>query len=150
MHAADNTSIIIVRKTHLTVALCIYIVVLYIFYMKQLFTNVFCFTFKQRMLIHMMCMQTCGAHTMVTKPTFEPVSFIIHFNKPTHLYNFSLLASFPRLVKINQQNNQTHGSESRGQGGRSKQCPDRLETHTREYFTGTRVLKIKNGIIKQP
>ena len=27
----------------------------------------------------------------------------------------------------------THGSESRSQGGSSKQRPDGLETHTREY-----------------
>ena len=44
----------------------------------------------------------------------------------------------------------THGSESRGQGGSSKQRPDGLETHTREYYTGTRVVKIENAIIKEP
>ena len=44
----------------------------------------------------------------------------------------------------------THGSESRGQGGSSKRRPDGLETHTREYFTGTRALKIGNGITKEP
>ena len=38
-------------------------------------------------------------------------------------------------------NIKTHGSESRGQGGSSKRRPDGLETHTREYFTGTRVVK---------
>ena len=27
-------------------------------------------------------------------------------------------------------------------------CPDRLETHTHEYFTETRALKIENAIIK--
>ena len=30
----------------------------------------------------------------------------------------------------------THSSESRGQRGSSKQRPDGLETHTREYYTG--------------
>ena len=44
----------------------------------------------------------------------------------------------------------THGSESRGQGGSSKQRPDGLETHTREYYTGTRVVKIENAITKEP
>ena len=44
----------------------------------------------------------------------------------------------------------THSSESRGQGGSRKQRPDGLETHTREYFTGTRVVKIENAIIKKP
>ena len=44
----------------------------------------------------------------------------------------------------------THGSESRGQGGSSKQHPDGLKTHTREYITGTRVVKIKNAITKKP
>ena len=29
-------------------------------------------------------------------------------------------------------------------------APDGLETHTREYFTGTRVLTIKIGITKEP
>ena len=44
----------------------------------------------------------------------------------------------------------THGSESRGQGGSSKRHPDGLETHTREYFTGTRVVKFKNAITEEP
>ena len=44
----------------------------------------------------------------------------------------------------------THGCESRGQGGSSKCHLDRLKTHTREYFTGTRVLKSKNVITKEP
>ena len=49
-----------------------------------------------------------------------------------------------------QVNIKTHGSESRGQGGSSKQRPDGLETHTREYYTGTRVVKIENAITKEP
>ena len=44
----------------------------------------------------------------------------------------------------------THGSESRGQGGSSKWRPDGLETHTREYFTGTRVVKFENAITEEP
>ena len=44
----------------------------------------------------------------------------------------------------------THGSESRGQGGSSKRRPDGLETHTREYFTGTRVVKFENTITEEP
>ena len=28
--------------------------------------------------------------------------------------------------------------------------PDGLETHTREYYTGTRVVKIENVITKKP
>ena len=44
----------------------------------------------------------------------------------------------------------THGSESRGQGGSSKRHPDGLETHTREYFTGTRVVKFENAITEEP
>ena len=44
----------------------------------------------------------------------------------------------------------THGSESRGQGGSSKRRPDGLETHTREYFTGTRVVKFENSITEEP
>ena len=47
-------------------------------------------------------------------------------------------------------NIKTHGSESRGQGGSSKRYSDGLETHTHEYFTGTRVMKIKNAITKEP
>ena len=38
---ASNTSTIIVRKTRLTIALCVYIVVLDLFYIKRLFTNTF-------------------------------------------------------------------------------------------------------------
>ena len=44
----------------------------------------------------------------------------------------------------------THGSESRGQGGSSKRRPDGLETHAREYYTATRVVKIENAITKKP
>ena len=44
----------------------------------------------------------------------------------------------------------THGSESQGQGGSSKGHPDGLETNTHEHFTGTRALKIKNAITKEP
>ena len=44
----------------------------------------------------------------------------------------------------------THGSESRGQGGSSKRRPDGLETYTREYFTGTRVVKFENAITEDP
>ena len=44
----------------------------------------------------------------------------------------------------------THGSESRGQGGSSKRHPDGLETHTHEYYTCTRVVKIENAITKKP
>ena len=44
----------------------------------------------------------------------------------------------------------THGSELQGQGGSSKQRPDGLETHTLEYYTGTRVVKIENAITKEP
>ena len=36
-----------------------------------------------------------------------------------------------------------HSSESRGQGGSNKRCPNGLETCTCEYFTGTKALKIK-------
>ena len=44
----------------------------------------------------------------------------------------------------------THGSESRGQGGSSMRRPDGLETHAREYYTATRVVKIENAITKNP
>ena len=44
----------------------------------------------------------------------------------------------------------THRSESRGQGGRSMRRPDGLETHAREYYTATRVVKIENAITKNP
>ena len=44
----------------------------------------------------------------------------------------------------------TIGSESRGQGGSSKRRPDGLEAHTREYFTGTRVVKFENAITEEP
>ena len=44
----------------------------------------------------------------------------------------------------------THGSESRGQGGSSMRRPDGLETHAREYYTATRVVKIENAITKKP
>ena len=44
----------------------------------------------------------------------------------------------------------THSSELRGQRGSSKQCPDELEAHMHEYFTGTRVVKIENAVTKEP
>ena len=44
----------------------------------------------------------------------------------------------------------TYGSELQDQGGSGKQCPDGLEVHTHEYFTGTRTKKIKNAITKEP
>ena len=44
----------------------------------------------------------------------------------------------------------THGSELRGQEGSSRRHTDRLETHAREYYTGTRVVKIENAITKKP
>ena len=47
----------------------------------------------------------------------------------------------------------TQNSESQGQGGSGKWCPDGLETHTCKYFTGTRASTastIKNGINKNP
>ena len=43
-----------------------------------------------------------------------------------------------------------HGSESRGQGGSIMQRLEGLETHAHEYYTGTRVVKIENAIIKKP
>ena len=43
----------------------------------------------------------------------------------------------------------THDSELQGQGKSSKWHPDRLETYTHEYCTGTRALKIKNSITKE-
>ena len=69
--AANNTSIIVVRKTHLTAALC---VVPYLFYIKRLFTNTF---FKQRILIYML-MLTCGTLKMVTE-TSKTTNFRAHF-----------------------------------------------------------------------
>ena len=57
-----------------------------------------------------MHIHTHGCHTMMTKTNkttnFEPVSFItrfILFSKPTHQYNFFLLASF---FQAGEQNNQ--------------------------------------------
>ena len=65
------------------------------------------------------------------------------------VYNFSAMQIIeytnPCSVII-----KTHGSESRGQGGSSKWRPDGLETHTREYFTGTRVVKFENSITEEP
>ena len=52
-------------------------------------------------------------------------------------------------IDWNQDFFKTHGSESRGQGGNSKKCPDGLETHTHEYFTEIRALKIKNAITEE-
>ena len=43
----------------------------------------------------------------------------------------------------------THSSESQGQEGSSKQCPDKVNAHTHEYFTGTDTLKIKNATTKE-
>ena len=56
-----------------------------------------------------------------------------------------LIATHAMMLMI-----KTHGSESRGQGGSSKRRPDGLETHTREYFTGTRVVKFENAITEEP
>ena len=68
------------------------------------------------------------------------------FDCVLRLYNTqasSIVLEYPLYIK-------TNGSESRGQGGSSKQRPDGLETHTREYYTGTRVVKIENAITKEP
>ena len=43
-----------------------------------------------------------------------------------------------------------HGNESRGQGGSSKWHSDGLKTHMREYYAGTRVVKIKKATTKEP
>ena len=61
-----RTSIIIVRMTHLTVALCIYVVVLYLFYYSQYSQSCFYFTFKQRIMI-LMCMLIHGTLKTVTE-----------------------------------------------------------------------------------
>ena len=45
-----------------------------------------------------------------------------------------------------QESFKTHGSESRDQGGSSKLRLNVLETHTREYFTGTIALKIDDYV----
>lgn len=62
----SNTSIIFVRKTHLTAALCIYIVVLYLFYIKAIVDKHICFTFKQMIMIRKH-MRTCGTLKKVTE-----------------------------------------------------------------------------------
>ena len=43
-----------------------------------------------------------------------------------------------------------HSSELQGQEGSSKWPHDMLVTHTFEYFTETRALKIENAIVKVP
>ena len=60
-------------------------------------------------------------------------------------YSFVLFKGWFKFTLI-----KTHSSESQGQGGRSKRHPDGLETHMREYITGTRVVKIENAITKEP
>ena len=52
-------------------------------------------------------------------------------------------ANYPAGIK-------THNSKSWGKGVSSKRQSDRFETHMREYFTGTRVVKIENAITKEP
>ena len=47
-------------------------------------------------------------------------------------------------------NQDSRRSELRGQGGSSKWRLDGLETHTRDYYTGTRVVKTENAITKKP
>ena len=69
-----------------------------------------------------------------------------HKNKTSSCESFNECESF----NLASSRIKTHGSESRGQGGSSQQSPDELETHTCEYFTGTRVVKIKNAITKEP
>ena len=61
-----------------------------------------------------------------------------------------MIFNFEVIIKSNSWKIKTHGSESRGQGGSSKRRPDGLETHTREYFTGTRVVKFENAITEEP
>ena len=45
---ASSTSIIIVRIVYFTIAVCVYIMVLYLFYIKWLFTNLFSFHFQTK------------------------------------------------------------------------------------------------------
>ena len=45
---------------------------------------------------------------------------------------------------------QDSGSKSWGQEEAESGTPDRAETHTRKYFTGTRASTIKNDIAKEP
>ena len=50
--------------TYFTIIPCVHVTVLYLCHIKQSFTNLFSFTFKQRVAIHM-CTRTCGHQTMV-------------------------------------------------------------------------------------
>ena len=81
---ASNTSIIFARKTHITAALCVYIVILYLFYIKWLFTNTFCSTFKQRIMIRMR-MWTCGTLKTVAV-TSKTTNFQARFFYSAFLY----------------------------------------------------------------
>ena len=61
---ASNTSTI-VRIMYSTVVFCVYVIVLYLFYIKWLFTNLFCSSFKQRIAISMH-IPTHGRHMMAS------------------------------------------------------------------------------------
>ena len=55
MQVASSTSITIVRIIYFTIVLCVYVIVLDLFYLTRIFTELTCFysTFKQRIAIHM-------------------------------------------------------------------------------------------------
>ena len=77
MQVASSTSITIVRIIYFTVVLCVYIIVLDLFYLRQLFTNMFSFHFQQRIAI-LMYMCTHNSQTMV-KETNKTINFWDYF-----------------------------------------------------------------------
>ena len=70
---ACSMSIIVLRIINFTVVLCVHVTVLYLFYIKRWFTNLFHSTFKQRIAICMR-MRTHGHQTMVTE-TRKTINF---------------------------------------------------------------------------
>ena len=81
-NAAISASTIIVRKTHLTADLCIYKVVLYLFYIKQLFTNTFFPLSNKGYWYACVCKLVAlwrRWQKSAKKQAFKLVSFIRHF-----------------------------------------------------------------------
>ena len=110
---ASNTSIIAARRTHLTVAPCIYTGVLYLIYIKWLFAKMFLFYFQTKDNNMYAYVDLWHSEDSDRNQQNSQLSNSIHLycifilvNKPTHHYNFSLLVRFFRRVKLNQQNNQ--------------------------------------------
>ena len=63
---------------------------------------------------------------------------------------FLLLFSVSTTIPVFQESRLTVVSHEAKEEAYSKQCTNRLKTHTHKYFTGTKVQKTENDITKGP